>query len=68
MIPPSDSPDGLPPPLSILAWGPSTPNRLIEGFVADLQDQPVDSLVRLCSVNMGLSAEAEGSGGGVIDH
>lgn len=66
MIPPSDGPDELPPPLSIFAWGLSTPNQLIEEFVADLQDQPVDSLVRLCPVDTGLSAE--GSGGGVIYH
>ncbi|OBT70829.1 hypothetical protein VF21_10380 [Pseudogymnoascus sp. 05NY08] len=64
MIPPSDSPDQFPPPLSIFAWGLPTPDGLIEEFVADLQDQPVDSLVRLSPV--GLSGE--GSGGGVIYH
>ncbi|KAJ5382967.1 hypothetical protein N7517_000878 [Penicillium concentricum] len=64
MIPPSDNPDQFPPPLSIFAWGLPTPDGLIEEFVADLQDQPVDSLVRLSPV--GLSGE--GSGGGVIYH
>ena len=66
MIPPSESPDELFPPLSIFALGVSTPNELFEEFVADLQHQPVDSLVRLFPVDTGLSAE--GSGGGVIYH
>ncbi|OKL55992.1 hypothetical protein UA08_08798 [Talaromyces atroroseus] len=62
MIPPSDGFDEL--PLSIFAYGLSTPNTLIEEFVADLQDQPVDSLVRLFPAAL----SAEGSGGGVIYH
>ncbi|CAI7591751.1 unnamed protein product [Penicillium glandicola] len=64
MIPPSDSPDQFPPPLSIFAWGLPTPDALIEEFIADLQDQPVDSLVRLSPVAL----SGEGSGGGVIYH
>ncbi|KAJ5420343.1 hypothetical protein N7465_002862 [Penicillium sp. CMV-2018d] len=64
MIPPSDSPDQFPPPLSIFAWGLPTPDGLIEEFVADLQNQPVDSLVRLSPVAL----SGEGSGGGVIYH
>ncbi|KAJ3497003.1 hypothetical protein NLG97_g2237 [Lecanicillium saksenae] len=67
MIPPTEGPDELPPPpLSIFARGLSTPDRFIEEFVADLQDQPVDSLVRLYAVDWGLAAE--GSGGGIIYH
>ncbi|KAJ5722128.1 hypothetical protein N7488_000163 [Penicillium malachiteum] len=64
IIPPSDIPDQSPLPVSIFAWGLPTPDGFIEEFEADLQDQPVDSLVRLGHVGLA----GEGSGGGVIYH
>ncbi|KAF3401950.1 hypothetical protein F1880_009956 [Penicillium rolfsii] len=53
-------------PFSVFAWGIDGPSRLFENDAADLQDQPVDSLVRLYAVEGGLSAVD--SDGGIIYH
>ncbi|KAJ6103890.1 hypothetical protein N7486_004112 [Penicillium sp. IBT 16267x] len=53
-------------PFSVFAWGIDGPSRLFEELAADLQDQPVDGLVRLYAVEGGLSAVD--SDGGVIYH
>lgn len=53
-------------PFSVFAWGIDGPNRLFEESIADMNDQPVDSLVRLYAIETGLSAMD--GGGGVIYH
>lgn len=67
IIPPTDGPAEVPPPpLSIFSWGLSTPDTFFEEFIADLRDQPVDSLVRLYTIDTVLAGEDRG--GGVIYH
>ncbi|KAJ5637382.1 hypothetical protein N7490_007261 [Penicillium lividum] len=64
MIPPKDNPNEF--PLSVFACDFPSLDRLFEEDIADLKDQPVESLVRLYTVDGGLSAE--GCDGGVIYH
>ncbi|KAJ5554638.1 hypothetical protein N7513_004597 [Penicillium frequentans] len=51
-------------PLSIFAWGLNWPKSLFAEVEADLEDQPVDSMLRLCYVAL----ETNDSNGGVIYH
>ncbi|KAJ5936113.1 hypothetical protein N7454_005411 [Penicillium verhagenii] len=64
IIPPKDNANEF--PLSVFACDFPSPGRLFEEDIADLEDQPVESLVRLYTVDACLSAE--GSDGGVIYH
>lgn len=53
-------------PISIFSWGIEGPERLIEEVMADLQDQPVDSLVRLYNADTPISTL--GDDGAVVYH